>query len=176
MLEHTTFDVYKHYTGFICVEEQEEYVVRGAFNKVNVGKNKDEYVIGIEQGVIDTNLLHLIVPSGLVLGRLINNVAEHSSINLVLIYKVTDNNTQKIVTDIAKGDKVNEWSLTDASPKMLIMGDAYSPLISGVKVLSFSGKSLSVNQGLSMRTREVQLPWPVSNREYQTPSIYGPLV
>jgi len=92
MLEHNNFDVYKYYEGFICFNTDSILRIKGAFNQVNIGKVKEEYIISLEHCVIDNNFLNKMYNSNLVPGKTVR--LQESPVSVDIIYKVSRfNNT-----------------------------------------------------------------------------------
>lgn len=175
MLEHKTSEVYKSFAGNICLNENSLLLLKGGFNQVNILKDKDEYVISFEHGLMDVNLLNKLIGPTLAIGKIIT--LESNLLNLSLVYKFKEGIiVPDVIKNIVKVKEVEEWSTFNIIPKIIIIGDLMAPHIRKIPLMSLRTKEIGINSGISKTIEENELSYAISNRQYQVPSIYGPLV
>jgi hypothetical protein len=177
MLEHKTSEVYKSFAGSLCLSENSLLLLKGAFNQVNIlkDKDKDEYVVSFEHGLIDINLLNKLIGTTLTIGKIITIV--NNSLNLSLVYKYSEGIiVPDIISNLVQSKEVKEWSMINIIPKMLIVGDLMAPHIRKIPLMSLRTKDININSDISKTIEEDNINYVINNRQYQIPSIYGPLV
>lgn len=175
MLEHKTSEVYKSFAGSICLNENSLLLLKGGFNQVNILKDKDEYVVSFEHGLMDVNLLNKLIGPALTIGKIIT--IENNLLNLSLVYKFSDDIiVPNIIKGLADGKELKEWSMINITPKIIIIGDLMAPHIRKIPLMSLRIKEIGINQDISKTIEQDELTYAISNRQYQVPSIYGPLV
>lgn len=178
MLEHNNFEVYKHYSGYICISAEGILRAKGGFNQVNVGKFKDDYLITLEHALLDTNLLSRLQGKGISKGKTLR--VEDSSIKLTLIQRIPNTASSivipNLINKLANGVDIAEWQATEVIPQMIVVGEALSPTISRLILITLKAANISINQDMSKFVQPEESEFPVFNRENAQPSIYGPLV
>lgn len=174
MLDSTTnSDVYKHYAGAICLNN--DLIIRGAFNQVNISESKDGYVLSIESGVIDTDLLNQMTQLSPLPGKMMR--LNESTLTLTLVYKVSNKaQLPQSVIKASEGKEIKEWSIVGAKPKTLVTSDPLSPSVSRLYLITLTAPSISINTNTSEFLKYKEPDSPLYNRENSTYSIYGPLV
>lgn len=177
MLEHKTSEVYKSFVGSICLNENSLLLLKGAFNHVNIlkDKDKDEYIISFEHGLMDVNLLNKLLGPTLMIGKIIT--LDNNLLSLSFIYKFNaDDTVPSIIKDLANGKKVKEWSCVNVVPKMIIIGDLMAPHIRKIPLMSIRTKQININLDINKTIESDELSYAINNKQYMKASIYGPLV
>lgn len=177
MLEHNNFEVYKHSSGYICLNTEGILRAKGGFNQVSIGKFNNEYLITLEHALLDTNLVSKLQGKVVSTGKAIR--LENSPIKFTLVQRVLSNSNiaaPDTIIKLANGIDVSEWHVTEAVPQIIVLGESLSPSISRLILITLKASNISINQDMSKFIQPEESEFPVFNRENAQPSIYGPLV
>ena len=147
MLEHKTSEVYKSFAGNICLNENSLLLLKGAFNHVNIlkDKDKDEYIISFEHGLMDVNILNKLLGPTLMIGKIINpkewGLNGNLIVNINLLKKVSENIT-KVYIDFIKAIEGCSLNLNLDEGKFNINLNIPSGIKSGTKLKVSKGDNL----------------------------------